>query len=72
MSVAGFDRIYATLSMIMRKCTCVFVVLLRKLQEFSLTLGQSSGASVLPWVVGAVTGNMAGWGADALVNKVRS
>lgn len=39
-------------------------------QEFSLSLGQSSGASVLPWVAGAVTGNMAGWAADTLVNKV--
>lgn len=38
-------------------------------QEFNLSLGQSSGASVIPWVAGAVTGNMAGWGADALVNK---
>lgn len=39
-------------------------------QEFSLSLGQSSGASVLPWVAGAVTANMAGWAADTLVNKV--
>lgn len=41
------------------------------LQEFNLTLGQSSGASVQPWVVGAIVGNMAGQGADFLVNKVR-
>ncbi|CAM9951251.1 unnamed protein product, partial [Ectocarpus sp. 13 AM-2016] len=38
-------------------------------QEFNLTLEQSSGASVLPWVVGAVAGNMAGSGADLLVKK---
>lgn len=41
------------------------------LQEFNLTLGQSSGASVQPWVVGAIVGNMAGQSADFLVNKVR-
>ena len=40
------------------------------LQEFNLSLGQSSGASVLPWVAGAVSGNIAGMGADALVKKV--
>lgn len=40
------------------------------LQEFNLTLGQSSGASVIPWVAGAVTGNIAGLGADALVKQV--
>ncbi|CAN0116474.1 unnamed protein product [Laminaria digitata] len=38
-------------------------------QEFNLTLGQSSGASVIPWVAGAVSGNIAGLGADALVKK---
>ena len=40
------------------------------MQEFNLTLGQSSGASVIPWVAGAVSGNIAGLGADAIVKKV--
>eukprot|EP00903_Cladosiphon_okamuranus_P014884 g13783.t1 len=38
-------------------------------QEFNLTLEQSSGASVQPWVVGAIVGNVAGQSADFLVNK---
>ncbi|CAN0417147.1 unnamed protein product, partial [Hapterophycus canaliculatus] len=40
-------------------------------QEFNLTLGESSGASVVPWVAGAISGNMAGLGADFLVKKAR-
>ncbi|CAM9445363.1 unnamed protein product, partial [Choristocarpus tenellus] len=38
-------------------------------QEFNLSLRESSGASILPWVAGAIVGNIAGWGSDWLVNK---
>jgi MFS transporter, ACS family, solute carrier family 17 (sodium-dependent inorganic phosphate cotransporter), other len=38
-------------------------------EEYHFSLSQSSSASVMPWVVGAVVGNAAGWGADYLINS---
>lgn len=41
------------------------------LQVFNLSLEQSSGASVAPWVAGAIIANMAGLSSDFLVKKAR-
>ncbi|KAM3567862.1 hypothetical protein VYU27_010001 [Nannochloropsis oceanica] len=38
-------------------------------QTYQLDLGQSSTLSVAPWIAAAVVSNLAGWGADYLINS---